>query len=89
MKELKEKMMELGYTRIEDKTDNSFTAAAEDVVVYVEKVEVKELDPVLVNAFMFKAMEINPLKEVFGRYIHRKAQNKKAPQKETLFFIKY
>jgi type I restriction enzyme M protein len=60
MKELKEKMMELGYTRIEDKTDNSFTAAAEDVVVYVEKVEVKELDPVLVNAFMFKAMEINP-----------------------------
>ena len=58
MEELIKKVQALGYTEIEELSENTFLAKHGEGTVYVEKVADKELKPELVNSIMYKAMEL-------------------------------
>jgi type I restriction enzyme M protein len=61
MEKYKQELASLGYKEILDKTDNTLFVKGGDVSVYVVKVAEKELKPELVNSWVFKAMEIDPM----------------------------
>jgi len=57
MDALIQKMHDLGYTEIEEVSENAFLAKHGEGRVYVERVAEKELRPEVVNNVLYKAME--------------------------------
>ncbi|KAJ49385.1 type I restriction enzyme M protein [Clostridium tetanomorphum] len=63
MKQLKNKIIELGYDSIKDISKNTFIGSNNQVSVYVKQVEDAELKPELVNSITYEAMEYDPMPE--------------------------
>lgn len=61
MEKYKKELASLGYKEILDKTDNTLFVKGGDVSVYFVKVDDKELKPDLVNIWVYKAMELDPM----------------------------
>jgi type I restriction enzyme M protein len=61
MEKYKQELASLGFKEILDKSDNTLFVKGGDVSVYVVKVADKELKPELVNTWVFKVMELDPM----------------------------
>ena len=61
MKELKDKLIKLGYETIKDTDENTFSARYDNVIVYVKKVKDQQLKPEVVTAITYEAMITDPI----------------------------
>lgn len=61
MKELKEKIKNLGYEKIDDIDESTFVGKHKDVYVYVKKVEDDQLKPDLITNVTYEAMATDPM----------------------------